>query len=168
MPRPCCRRHVGCAPRSGFFKPSGIPAYALEQLALTLDEVESLRLADLEGLYQEQAAGRMNVSRATFARIVEGARRKVADALVNGKALRIEGGNVEIEGEEQMPGRDGTGPVGRQVGRGLGPCGCGKRRGQGGNRGAGLRRRGMPQEIPTNQQRTESNKPEAGQEKEQP
>jgi uncharacterized protein len=61
---------------------------------MTLDEFEALRLADLEGLYQEQAAARMGVSRATFGRIVEAAHRKVAEALVHGKSLRIQGGPV--------------------------------------------------------------------------
>lgn len=66
------------------------------EVVLTLDEAESLRLADLEGLHQDDAAQRMNVSRQTFARIVESARRKVAQALVEGKALRVEGGAVEV------------------------------------------------------------------------
>ena len=61
---------------------------------MTLDELESLRLADLEGLYHEEAAQRMNVSRQTFGRIIESARRKAAQALVVGKAIRIEGGEV--------------------------------------------------------------------------
>jgi hypothetical protein len=65
---------------------------------LTLDEYEAIRLADLEGLYQEQAAARMKVSRQTFGRIVETARRKVADVLVHGKTLRIEGGPVAARG----------------------------------------------------------------------
>jgi predicted DNA-binding protein (UPF0251 family) len=66
----------------------------LEEVVLTLDEFEALRLADMEGMYQEQAAGKMNVSRPTFSRIVEQARRKVATALIQGKALRLEGGAV--------------------------------------------------------------------------
>jgi len=74
----------------------------LEVVLLTLDEYEAIRLADLEGLYQEQAASLMNVSRQTFGRIVETARRKVADVLVNGKTLRIEGGPVSMKGEEQV------------------------------------------------------------------
>ena len=64
-----------------------------------MDEFEAIRLADLEGLYQEQAAERMNVSRQTFGRIVEAARRKVAQALFDGLALRIEGGEVEMPDE---------------------------------------------------------------------
>lgn len=61
---------------------------------MTLDEYEALRLADLEGLYQEQAAERMGVSRPTFGRILSSAHRKVAEALVGGKTLRIDGGQV--------------------------------------------------------------------------
>jgi DNA-directed RNA polymerase subunit RPC12/RpoP len=62
-------------------------------VVLRVDELEALRLADKEGMYQEQAAEQMKISRPTFGRIVETARRKVAEALVEGKALRIEGGN---------------------------------------------------------------------------
>lgn len=86
---------------AGLFKPAGVPACALEQVTLTLDEVEALRLADLNGLYQEQAAAQMKISRPTFSRIIEEARRKVADALIHGKALRLEGGVVKIKGEPQ-------------------------------------------------------------------
>ena len=64
----------------------------MEEVRLSADELEALRLGDLEGLYHEEAAGKMGVSRQTFGRIIEGARRKVAGALVDGKALRIEGG----------------------------------------------------------------------------
>ena len=78
------------------FKPQGIPLRDLEEVILTLDEFEALRLADLDGQYQEDAAAQMKVSRPTFSRIVDAAHRKVADALVHGKALRIEGGPVEL------------------------------------------------------------------------
>jgi predicted DNA-binding protein (UPF0251 family) len=101
MPRPCCLRHIGCRPPAGCFKPAGVPACALEQVTLTLDEVEALRLADWKGLYQEEAAARMRISRPTFARIIEQARRKVADALIHGKALRFEGGAVRMKGERK-------------------------------------------------------------------
>ncbi len=130
MPRPCCLRHIGFTPNVGFFRPAGVSACALEQVTLTLDEVEALRLADLDGLYQEQAAAEMKISRPTFARIVEHARWKVADALIHGKALRLEGGAVRMKGEPKMPRRDGTGPAGSGRGMGLGPCGCGQRRGR--------------------------------------
>ena len=96
MPRPCCCRRVTATPPCGLFKPAGVPCRSLEEVVLTLDELEAMRLADLDGLYQEQASERMNVSRQTFARIVESARKKVAQALVEGKALRIEGGVIEM------------------------------------------------------------------------
>ena len=99
----------------------------LEQVTLTLDEVEALRLADLEALYQEEAAKKMRISRATFARIVEQARRKVAEALIHGKALCLEGGAVVLKGMTKMPKGDGTGPAQPGQGMGRGPCGCGKR-----------------------------------------
>ena len=94
MPRPPCPRRVGFTPGAVFYKPAGVPLCDLEVVTLPLDEFEALRLADLEGLYQEEAAGRMKVSRPTFARLVEAGRRKVADALAHGKAIRIEGGPV--------------------------------------------------------------------------
>ncbi len=101
MPRPCCMRHIGFRPPAGLFKPAGVPACALEQVTLALDEVEALRLADLNGLHHEQAAAEMEISRPTFSRIVEEARRKVADALIHGKALRLEGGAVRMKGEQE-------------------------------------------------------------------
>jgi predicted DNA-binding protein (UPF0251 family) len=83
-------------PNVVLFKPAGVPGRSLEEVVLSVDEFEALRLADHEGLYQEQAAERMRVSRQTFGRIVESARKKVARALVEGLALRIEGGDVEM------------------------------------------------------------------------
>jgi predicted DNA-binding protein (UPF0251 family) len=85
---------VAAPPACDYFKPRGVPLANLSEVALSVDELEALRLADLEGLYQDGAAAQMGVSRATFGRIVEAARRKVAEALVHGKALRIEGGSV--------------------------------------------------------------------------
>jgi len=96
MARPRHCRRVGSMPESNYFKPRGIPLSALEEVVLTVDEFEAIRLADLEGLYQEQAAEKMNVSRQTFGRIIESAHKKVADALVQGKALKIEGGEFEM------------------------------------------------------------------------
>ena len=103
MPRPCCRRHVGCAPDAIYFKPTGVPLHRLEEVVLPLDELAALRLADLNGQYQEQAAEQMKISRATFARIIEVACQKVADALINGKALRIESSPVVINGDNPRP-----------------------------------------------------------------
>ena len=81
---------MGCAPNALYFKPRGIPLVQLEEVCLSLDELEAVRLADYEGLYHEQAAERMTISRPTFGRILGGARRKLAEALLEGKALRIE------------------------------------------------------------------------------
>lgn len=107
MPRPCCMRQIGFVPGVIYFKPAGIPLRELEEVVVALDELETLRLADLQGLYQEKAAEQMKISRPTFARVVESARRKVADALINGKALRLEGGPVSTPAgsEEGRQGR---------------------------------------------------------------
>lgn len=85
----------------------------LEEVVLTLDEFEAIRLADLGGLYQAQAAREMKVSRSTFSRIVEAAHRKLADALVRGKALRIEGGPVRVEGARCCGAHDDPAAKGR-------------------------------------------------------
>lgn len=97
MPRPLCCRRVGAPPRCGLFRPAGRCGGARETVVLTVDELEALRLADLEGLYQEQAAERMGISRQTFGRIVESARKKAARMLIEGKPLRIEGGAIEMD-----------------------------------------------------------------------
>ena len=96
MVRPKRCRRVASLPGSSLFKPAGIPACSLGEVVLAVDEYEALRLADYEALYQEQAAERMSVSRQTFGRIVETARKKVAQALVEGLVLRIEGGEVKM------------------------------------------------------------------------
>ena len=95
MPRPCRCRRVRCKPDTNYFKPRGIPLDALEEVNLTLDELEAIRLADLGELYQEDAAKKMNISRQTFGNIINSAHKKIADALLNAKALKIEGGNIE-------------------------------------------------------------------------
>jgi predicted DNA-binding protein (UPF0251 family)/predicted Fe-Mo cluster-binding NifX family protein len=113
MPRPFNERRVRSGLESLAFKPAGIPARNLDQVTLSLDQAEAIRLADLQGLYQEAAALRMGVSRQTFGRILESARHVIADAIINGKCLRIGGGNVIVddEGERPMkvavPARDG-------------------------------------------------------------
>lgn len=91
MPRPCkcrrIRRHTGAR----YFKPRAIPLAQLEEVALATDELEAIRLADLEGLYQEEAAARMGISRQTFGNIINRAHRKIAEALIHSKALKIDG-----------------------------------------------------------------------------
>jgi predicted DNA-binding protein (UPF0251 family) len=94
--RPKKSRCVKFNPEVVYFKPRGIPLRTLREVCLTVDETEAIRLADLQGLKHEEAGEQMNVSRPTFSRIIQEARKKTADALINGKALRIEGGNYNI------------------------------------------------------------------------
>ncbi len=97
MPRPRrCRRVMG-EPAVNYFKPAGIPIMQLEEVVLTVDEFESLRLKDLEEIDQEKAAEKMNISQPTFHRLIKSARKKIADALVNSKAIKIEGGPYKID-----------------------------------------------------------------------
>lgn len=97
MPRPRKCRYVGFPPDFLAFKPLGVPASELEEILLSVDEMEAVRLADLEGMYQEQAAEKMNISRQTFGNTIQSAHRKIANFLVNGKVLRIEGGTLTME-----------------------------------------------------------------------
>ena len=96
MARPKFCRRVSQEPAYSIFKPAGVPAKMLNEIVLSVDEFEAVRLADLEGLYQEEAAEKMNVSRQTFGRIIGSARQKIARVLCEGLALRIEGGEVEL------------------------------------------------------------------------
>ena len=89
MPRPKKSRCVRCRPDVTYFKPRGIPLVALEELSITMDELEAIRLADYQGFYHEDAARKMKISRQTFGRILNEARKKVAEGLLKGKALRI-------------------------------------------------------------------------------
>jgi len=99
MPRPVGCRKVSALPNVTYFKPRGIPLRTLDVVTMSVDEFETVRLADLHGLYQEEAAARMNVSRQTFGRIIESAHRKVAECLIGGKALEIQGGNIMVEAQ---------------------------------------------------------------------
>ena len=112
MPR--CRkpRWVDFQPGVTFFKPRGVSVADLETVGLGLDELEALRLADTEGMEQIRAAKKMKISQSTFQRILTEAHKKVAEALVKGKAIKVEGGEV------MMP-RFGRG-VGRGAGSGAG------------------------------------------------
>jgi predicted DNA-binding protein (UPF0251 family) len=96
MARPEKLRCVAQWPNVGFFKPVGIPANALQGIRLSLEELEPISLGDLEGPEQEECAQQMRISKPTFHRILEVAWKKLADALINGKAIQIEGGNFEL------------------------------------------------------------------------
>jgi predicted DNA-binding protein (UPF0251 family)/predicted Fe-Mo cluster-binding NifX family protein len=96
MPRPRKCRQVEFLPGITYFKPAGIPLRELEENLLTIDEIEAIRLKDIEDLEQEHCAVKMGISRPTFQRMLESARRKIADALLNGKAIKIQGGTFEV------------------------------------------------------------------------
>ncbi|MGE5259115.1 MAG: DUF134 domain-containing protein, partial [Hyphomicrobiales bacterium] len=106
MARPKRCRRINSTPGSSYFKPRGIPLALLEEVILSFDEYEAIRLADLESQYQDQAAEQMGVSRQTFGRIIESAHRKVAEALVQGRALKIEGGSFEVASARRFRCRD--------------------------------------------------------------
>jgi predicted DNA-binding protein (UPF0251 family) len=101
MVRPQKDRIVAFNPHISYFKPRGIPLIELDEVRLTVDEREAIRLSDLIGLSHEEAGQRMGVSRATFGRIVQRARKAVADALINGKAINIEGGNYKVVDDQR-------------------------------------------------------------------
>lgn len=97
MARPHCPRRIADLPGVVYFKPAGIPLRDLEERILPLDEFEALRLADVEGMPQIEAARRMGISRQTFSRILARARNTVATCMTQGMAVRIEGGTVHLE-----------------------------------------------------------------------
>jgi len=99
--RPKKTRWVKCVPGERCFKPLCRPLSKLEDVYLTLDEFEAVRLACLEELKQVDAAKLMRVSRPTFSRILTSAQRKIADGLVNIKAIRIEGGCCKVKGRSR-------------------------------------------------------------------
>jgi len=120
MVRPRKKRHVDFEPDVTYFKPRSVPLNQLEETVITIDELEALRLSDLEMLSQADAAEKMRIHQSTFQRALARARQKTADALVNGKAIKICGGDYA------MPGGDAKGPIGiprRKMGGLSGPSG---------------------------------------------
>lgn len=89
MPRPIKPRRVFFTPNVTYFKPRAVPLSILEEVNLSVDELEALRLYDLEGLEQEKAAKKMKISQSTMQRILTSARKKVSQALIEGKAIKI-------------------------------------------------------------------------------
>ncbi len=97
MPRPCKCRRIAREYGIGFFGPKGIPMRELERVVLTHDELEALRLVDMEGMYQEDAASMMEISRPTLSRLLEVARKKIVSAVIDGKGIEVGGGNFLVE-----------------------------------------------------------------------
>ncbi|MGE5594030.1 MAG: DUF134 domain-containing protein [Betaproteobacteria bacterium] len=100
MPRPPKCRRVEFLPQVTVFKPAGVPMRDLREEVLSVEELEAVRLKDLEGLEQEECAERMQISRPTFQRVLVSAREKIAKALVEGAAIRVEGGNYRVAKRE--------------------------------------------------------------------
>lgn len=151
MPRPKRCRFVASNPGITYFKPRGVPLRTLEVMEVSLDEFEAIRLADYEAQYQEEAAEKMGVSRQTFGRIIESGRKKIADALINGKAITITGGETQMPAQRSFECADcahtwevpyGTGrPQSCPACKGANLCRADGERGRGGaGRGRGMRR----------------------------
>jgi len=157
-----------------------VPSRTLDEIELKLDELEALRLADLEGLYHEEAAGRMGISRPTFGRLIETARRKVATALLNAKALTFKGGCIAMQNTRtfectdcqtqfEVPFGTGSRPdecpgchsknvcrAGDERGGGRGRCRHrGRGQGRGGRRGQGAGAGRAPAEVASTGPQTE-------------
>ncbi len=102
MPRPRKCRCVMHEPTTLYFKPRGVPMVNLEEVQLTFDELEAIRLNDLEELGQTASAEKMQISQPTLNRTLTSARKKLADALINGKALRIDGGSYTLNTQQRQ------------------------------------------------------------------
>ena len=96
MRGPYRKRRIHRPPQFNNFKPSGVPRKFLESVVLTVDEFEAIRLADYQQMEHQQAADEMNISRPTFTRLIEKARQKMAQVIIEGKELIIMGGNIDF------------------------------------------------------------------------
>ena len=117
MSRPRIPRRVHSEPDVTYFKPAGVMMRQLEHVIISVDEFEAVRLKDYEGIEQTNAAEKMKISQPTFQRLLLAARRKLADAIVNGKAIKIGGGDYMIRGSGRgrMGGSSAAGPSGECV-----------------------------------------------------
>ena len=120
MPRPRILRRVFFNPSVTYFKPAGVPLSELEESSIGFDEFEAIRLKDLEELDQKECAKKMKISQPTFNRLLTAARKKITNALVKGKAMKIEGGDFKMvtprretgQGRGRMGGPQAAGPGG--------------------------------------------------------
>jgi predicted DNA-binding protein (UPF0251 family) len=135
MPRPRIRRRIRFMPEVTYFKPAGVPMADLDESVLTLEEYEAIRLVDLEEIGQSKAGKQMKISQPTLSRLLKSARKKISKAIIQGKAIKIQGGTYKMaqprgRGLGQGQGRGmGIGPGGRMGGAGMGPggtCKCPK------------------------------------------
>lgn len=96
MPRPRICRRVRFRPKVTYFKPAGVRMTDLNEIVLTVDEYEAVRLIDLEGIEQNKAAQEMKISQPTLSRLLKKGRKNIAEAIVKGKAIRIQGGSFKV------------------------------------------------------------------------
>jgi len=128
MPRPKITRRIFFEPECNHFKPIGIPMRILQEIKVTKDELESVRLIDLEQQAQEKAAKKMKISQPTLSRLLNSTRKKIADAIVNSKSIKIQGGVYKMVTQRERGQRAGQGR-GRMGGFAAGPggiCKCPK------------------------------------------
>ena len=90
MPRPRCRRRIHGKPNATYFKPAGVRVAELNEIVLNLDEFEAIRLVDVEEIDQISAAKKMDISQPTFSRLLSSGRKKIANAVVKGNAIRLD------------------------------------------------------------------------------
>jgi predicted DNA-binding protein (UPF0251 family) len=130
MPRPRRIRRVFFEPRTDYFKPAGIPLMHLEDNIITRDELEAIRLIDYEKIEQGKAGKKMKISQPTLSRLLASARKKIADALINSKAIKIQGGVFEMVmprgGRFRAPAGGGRGRMGGFAAGPAGFCVCPK------------------------------------------
>ncbi len=123
MPRPRRIRRIFFKPDVNYFKPIGIPIKNLEENILTRDELEAIRLIDLEKTEQKKVSKKMKVSQPTLSRILDSARKKLADSLIKGKAIKIQGGSFKMVQPRRVGMGRGSGSRGRMGGFAAGPGG---------------------------------------------
>ena len=96
MVRPQRIRNIFFQPNATYFKPAGIPMVNLKEIVLSFDEVEAMRLVDFEEMEQNAAGKKMKISQSTLSRLLKSGRKKLTDAIVNGQAIKIQGGNFKM------------------------------------------------------------------------
>ena len=126
MPRPRRIKRIFFDPETTYFKPTGILMKNLKESILTKDELESIRLIDLEQIGQKKAAKQMKISQPTLSRLLTSAREKIADALINAKAIRIQGGDFKMVQPRRGMGLGAGGGEGGGMGQGRGAGGGGR------------------------------------------
>jgi len=131
MARPRRARRIFFQPDVTYFKPAGIPMMHLKETMLSFDELEAIRLMDSEGLDQTQSAKKMKISQSTLSRLLKEGRKKLTDAIIQGNAIKIQGGNFKMvqpsgRGLGMNQGNGGRGRMGGFAGGPSGNCVCPK------------------------------------------